>query len=148
MRNIKYLSVTLFYFLIQCSSNCDIRDFQVEYVGYSNFSISHAEMHKDEELIITINDKFIYKYGPKKTNYWVVTHYKLPNIATKIEVKSIYKNRMILNRTIFDTVNTSKEIIISVAYPKKYKNKTYAFPPKWGHISIEESDRDINLRHY
>ena len=148
MKNIKYLSVTVFCFFIQCSRNCDIKDFQVKYIGYSNFTISHKEIFPNEKLVIIINDKFIYKYGPKKISYWNINHYKLPEIAKKIVLKSFYQNKIILNKTFFDITNTSKEIIISVPYPKSFKNKKYTFPPKFGNISIEESERDINLIYY
>ena len=59
MKNIKYLSVTVFCFFIQCSRNCDIKDFQLKYIGYSNFTISHKEIFPNEKLVIIINDKMI-----------------------------------------------------------------------------------------
>lgn len=144
----KLVLIVVVFFLISCSFTSDINKYEVEYMGYSNFSIYQRELFPYEELIITVNDKYVYKYNKQKINYWEIHYYKLPEIVTKIEVKSFYQNKIILNKTIVDTVNTSKEIIITVPYPKKYKNKKFDFPPKWGDLSIEESERDISLRHY
>jgi hypothetical protein len=145
----KKLILTVFvFFLTGCSFTSDINEYKVEYKGYSNFTINQSEIFPYEELFITVNDKFIYYYGNQKIPYWNMHYYKLPETATKIEVKSVYQNKIILNKIIFDTVNTSKEIFISVPYPKKFKNKKFIFPPKWGPLRIEESERDIRLIHY
>ncbi|RUT69901.1 hypothetical protein D0817_14905 [Flavobacterium cupreum] len=149
MKNVKYLLVASIYFLIQCSNNSDINTFKVEYFSHSNFSIMHAEMHKNEQLVITVNDKFIYKYGPKNENYTVVSNYKLPEIAKKIEVRSIYKKKTILCKTFFDTSSTSKKLIISVAYPRKYDRKDLDTSFRQiKEVPIEESVRYIYIKHY
>ena len=134
--------------VISCSFTSEIKQYEVEHKGYSNFTINHRELFPYEELFITVNDKYIYKYGLQKINYWNIKYYKLPENVTKIEVKTIYRGKVILNKTFFDKAFKNKEVIITVPYPKKYKNKVFKMPPKYKKFSIEEAERDINLKYY
>lgn len=132
--------------LMSCSRYEDIKKFEVENIGNSNFSIHHSELYENEKLVIKLNDKITYTEEPKTINYKVWKFYNFPFRISKIEVKSWQNGKQILNRIIIDTTHKPKEIIISVPYPKGLMK--FKFPPNWGYIPIEKSERQIRCEYY
>jgi hypothetical protein len=121
--------------------------FEVEYIGYSNFSIYQRELFPYEKLTIKVNDKFIYNYKAKRISYWSIKYYKLPSVVKKIEIKSTINGRVILNKTFVDSIEKNKQLVITTPFPKNFKDSI--LPIKgFGELTVKNSERNIYIKYY
>ncbi|MBF0694171.1 MAG: hypothetical protein IR153_03820 [Flavobacterium sp.] len=140
----KIIPLILLFFSCQ---NSVIDKFAVDNYDQSNFSIYQRELFPFENLTITINDKYIYKYVGDSISYWRIRHYKLPIMANKIKIKSNIGERILLDTTFIDSLKKNKELIITTPFPKNYKDSVLPLNGFSG-LNIDNSERYIYIKYY
>ena len=141
----KILSILLFYIIISCSTKDKVDKYEIQYLCKSNFAIIHWGLYKYEKLQIIINNKYVYEEEELDSLSLIINrYYKLPENVTRVDVKSWYNNKLVLNKIILDSTQFPKKLIISTPIPKSMEY--VPFGTKLGFIPIQKSKRDIRIK--